>query len=65
MESNGRLPVPPALPSLQEIFTIQPLPSGSVKTVIEQFAAMRGLSARDPPTVPFRWVATERNASDL
>jgi hypothetical protein len=63
---EGRTPM---LGSLQKISistaTVKPLPSGSVKTAIEQFAAMRGLSAQDPPTNPFCWVANERNASDL
>ena len=59
-------PLPPMLRSLQKISTnTVKLPSGSVKTAIEQYAAMRGLSAPDPPTVPFSWVANERNASDL
>jgi len=53
------------LRSLRKISTVKPLPPGFVKTVIEQFAAMRGLSAPDPPTVPFCWVANERKASDL
>ena len=65
MDSKGRLP--PMLRSLQKIstFTTKPLPSGSVKTAIEQFAAMLGLSALDPPTIPFCWVANERSACDL
>lgn len=63
MDWEGRLP--PVLRSLQKISTVKPLPSGSVKTAIEQFAAMQGLSALDPPTIPFCWAANERNASDL
>ena len=63
LDSNGgRSQV---LRSLQKLSTVKPLPSGSVKTVIEKFAAMRGLSAMDPPTLPFSWVATERNTSNL
>ena len=57
---------PPAvLRSLQKISTVKPLPSGPVKTVIEQFAAMRGLSALDPSATPFCWEANARNASEL
>jgi len=65
MDSEGRLL--PVLRSLQKIstVTVKPLPSGSVNTEIERFTAMRGLSALDPPTIPFCWVANERNASDL
>jgi hypothetical protein len=69
IDLEGKITLPPMLRSLQEISTdtVKPLPPGSVKTVIEKFAAMRGLSARDPPTIPFCWVANERNAnaSDL
>jgi hypothetical protein len=58
--------LPPMLPSLQKISTVtansKSLPPGLVKTVIEKFAAMRGLSARDPPENPFCWVPNERNA---
>lgn len=65
MDSDGRLPM--LLRSVQKISTsiVKPLPSGSVKTTIERFAAMQGLSAPDPPTIPFCWVANKRNASDL
>lgn len=59
-------PLPPVLRSLQKISTdMVKLPSGSVKNAIEQYAAMRELSAPDPPTVPFSWVANKRNAGDL
>lgn len=67
MDSEGRLP-PAALVlrSVEKIATVKPLPSGSVKTVIDRFAAIHGLSAVDPPTFPFCWVANERNTtSDL
>jgi hypothetical protein len=66
MDSEGRLP--PVLRSVEKISTVmvRPLPSGSVKTAIDQFAAMQGLSAVDPSTVPFCWVANKRSAtSDL
>ena len=65
MDPEGRLP--PVLRSLQKIstVTVKPLPSGSVKTAIEGFTAMQGLSALDPPTVPFCWVANEPSAGDL
>jgi hypothetical protein len=65
MDSDGR--PPQVLHSLQKISTTRPLPSGTVKTVIENFATMRGLSAPDRPdprTIPFCWVANEWNASD-
>jgi hypothetical protein len=60
-----RIPPILMLRSLQKLSAMKPLPPGSVKTVIDKFAAMRGLSAVDPPTVPFCLVANERNTSDL
>lgn len=65
IDFKGRVTGLPLLHSLQKIstVTVKPLPPGSVKTLIEKLAAMRGLSALDPPTTPFCWVANERNAS--
>jgi hypothetical protein len=59
--------LPLMLRSVQKISTdtVKPLPSGSVNTVIEQFAAMRGLSALYSSTLPFCWVTNKRNASDF
>ena len=61
LDSEGRIPPNLVLRSVENISTVRPLRSGSVKTTIDQFAAIRGLSAVDPSTIPFCWVANEWN----